>query len=289
MGVLLAPAGDSQRASTEPSSRSADALFQAFPLYFIENRGQVEEPVGFYLEGREASVYFTPGGVTYALTGQGAVKATAPSAHEISHSAARSGAVSRWAVKLDFVGADGTVIPEGGAKTPAVISYFKGPAGTNQTGLATFREVTYRNLWPGIDLTYSGTVNRLKYQFVVHPGADVTKIRLAYRGADVELNAAGQLEVSSPLGDFRDDKPYVFQQRGGRQVAIPAAYALERADTSEQIAYSFALGDYDPSLPLVIDPSVLIYAGYIGDRGNDYCNRPGYGRGDSGSEGASPA
>ena len=109
MGVLLAPAGDSQRASTEPSSRSADALFQAFPLYFIENRGQVEEPVGFYLEGREASVYFTPGGVTYALTGQGAVKATAPSAHEISHSAARSGAVSRWAVKLDFVGADGTV------------------------------------------------------------------------------------------------------------------------------------------------------------------------------------
>ena len=165
------------------------------------------------------------------------------------------------------------VIPEGGAKTPAVISYFKGPAGTNQTGLATFREVTYRNLWPGIDLTYSGTVNRLKYQFVVHPGADVTKIRLAYRGADVELNAAGQLEVSSPLGDFRDDKPYVFQQRGGRQVAIPAAYALERADTSEQIAYSFALGDYDPSLPLVIDPSVLIYAGYIGgtsfDTGND--------------------
>ena len=50
-----------------------------------------------------------PGGVTYALTGQGAVRATAPSAHEISHSAARSGAVSRWAVKLDFVGADGTV------------------------------------------------------------------------------------------------------------------------------------------------------------------------------------
>ena len=171
------------------------------------------------------------------------------------------------------MGADGTVIPEGGAKTPAVISYFKGPAGTSQTGLATFREVTYRNLWPGIDLTYSGTVNRLKYQFVVHPGADATKIRLAYRGADVELNAAGQLEVSSPLGDFRDDKPYVFQQRGGRQVAIPAAYALERSDTSEPIAYSFALGDYDASLPLVIDPSVLIYAGYIGgtsfDTGND--------------------
>ena len=135
MGVLLAPAGDSQRASTEPSSRSADALFQAFPLYFIENRGQVEEPVGFYLEGREASVYFTPGGVTYALTGQGAVKATAPSAHEISHSAARSGAVSRWAVKLDFVGADGTCLspncpelPRGALQTLGVVRVWRTPA-----------------------------------------------------------------------------------------------------------------------------------------------------------------
>ena len=152
-------------------------------------------------------------------------------------------------------------------------SWFKGPAGTNQTGISTFSNVTYRNLWPGIDLTYSGTVNRLKYQFVVHPGADLTQIRLAYRGAAVVLNDAGQLEVSTPLGSFRDDKPYVFQQRDGRATPVPAAYQLERSDTSEHIAYSFELGDYDPSLPLIIDPSVLIYAGYIGgtsfDTGHD--------------------
>ena len=71
MGVLLAPADDLPRGSTEPGNRSADALFQAFPLYFIENRGQVEEPVGFYLEGREASGYFTPGGRDVCADGPG--------------------------------------------------------------------------------------------------------------------------------------------------------------------------------------------------------------------------
>jgi len=37
-------------------------------------------------------------------------------------------------------------------------------------------------LWPGIDLEYSGTVNRLKYTFMVKSGADPQQIKLAYRG-----------------------------------------------------------------------------------------------------------
>ncbi len=124
-----------------------------------------------------------------------------------------------------------------------------------------------------MDLIYSGTVNRLKYQFVVNPGADPAVIRLAYRGADVRLNGAGQLEVSTPVGGFRDDKPYVFQERGGRRVAIPAAYSVDAAASEERVRYGFALGEYDASRVLIIDPSVLIYAGYIGgtalDRGAD--------------------
>ena len=51
MGVLLDPAGDLPRASTDPGSRSADALFQAFPLYFIENRGQVGAGLVFIWRG----------------------------------------------------------------------------------------------------------------------------------------------------------------------------------------------------------------------------------------------
>ena len=260
-------------AAGRESGVASGAVFSDFPLYFIENRGQMDEQVSYYLAGRETSVYFTPRGVTYALTGRAGQHSEA-GGHAVSHAEAGVAApLTRWAVKLDFLGADGTVVLEGGSRTPAVVSYFKGPAGTNQTGISTFSKVTYRNLWPGIDLTYSGTVNRLKYQFVVHPGADLTQIRLAYRGAAVVLNDAGQLEVSTPLGSFRDDKPYVFQQRDGRATPVPAAYQLERSDTSEHIAYSFELGDYDAGLPLIIDPSVLIYAGYIGgtsfDTGHD--------------------
>jgi hypothetical protein len=62
-----------------------------------------------------------------------------------------------WVVKLDFVGADPAVQPVGRDQTDALISYFRGPHEEWQTGLRTYARVIYQDLWPGIDLHYSGT------------------------------------------------------------------------------------------------------------------------------------
>src|SRR5204863_475129 len=49
-----------------------------------------------------------------------------------------------------------------------------------------------------------------------------------------------------------------------QRVPVEVAYALDGAGT-----YGFHLGAYDPTRPLVIDPTVLIYAGFLGGGGND--------------------
>jgi len=43
---------------------------QEMPLLFIENRGQADPRVAYYVQGRDAALYFTATGVTYALAGQ---------------------------------------------------------------------------------------------------------------------------------------------------------------------------------------------------------------------------
>ena len=70
-----------------------------------------------------------------------------------------------------------------------VVSYFRGRPEEWHTGLRTFQRIVYPDLWPGIDLAYTGAggagaTSALKYEFVVHPGADPGRIRLAYRGAE---------------------------------------------------------------------------------------------------------
>lgn len=240
-------------------------------LHFIEGRGPAGAASGYHVEGRDKAVRFAADGITFVLTG-------APERPSVSRDPgrpdARPGAPEaprpRWAVKLDFEGARAGAAPEGKDPTGAVVSYFTGPREQWRTGLPTYAAVVYRDLWPGIDLEISGTARALKYQLVVAPGADPAQIRLTYRGASaVRLTADGQIEVSTPLGGFTDDAPLSFQDTPEGRVEVASAYAFEAAAPDGAQTYGFRLGAYDPTLPLVLDPAVLIYCGFIGGSGGD--------------------
>jgi uncharacterized protein (TIGR03437 family) len=250
------------------------------PLYFIENRGQLDSQVAYYIQGGDKSIYFTGSGLTFALTGnEESESSSQPLVHPASYREAGFSMdpgpqrqAQRWVVKLDFVDANSNVQPEGQEPTAAVISYFKGPRQEWATGLPTCTSLVYRDLWPGIDLVYTGTGSRLKYTFLVQPGADPDLIKLAYSGAtNVRINDDGQLEVITPVESFAEDKPYVYQEVDGQRVEVAAAYSME-GEASEGAKFGFRIGGYDRQEVLVLDPVVLLYAGYIG--GSDKTDNP---------------
>ncbi len=256
----VAPRRSSEGLPAGPRRQVVEALGK-LPLYFVENRGQLDARVAYYIQGRDKAVYFTAAGVTFALT-----DAPAPRALRASWSGPAASSAQRWAVKLDFVGANPEARPVAEDPTPAVISYFKGSREEWKAGLRTYSRLVYADLWPGIDLVYSGTSSKLKYTFVVKPGASPEQIRLVYRGVTgLKTTSGGELEVTTPVASFRDEKPYAWQEAGAGQVPVAASYALE-AGARE---YGFRVGDYDRSRPLILDPAVLVYAGYIGGSGDD--------------------
>ena len=231
------------------------------PLYFVENKGQVDPRVAYYVQGKDKIIYFTPGGLTLVLREnvrdklQVAALSAGAAAAESSEGELSPLSPRRLAVKLEFVGADLRVRPQGEEPTSALISYFVGPEAEWKTGLRTYRRLVYHDLWPGIDLVYSGTVQRLKYMFVVNPGADPNRIKLRYRGADsVALTDDGRLEIQTSLGGFQDDKPSAYQEVKGSAVDVSVGYGIQPQADSDSYQYGFRLGSYDAALPLIIDP-----------------------------------
>ena len=276
------------------SSRLASSVqLGAMPLYFIENRGQLDDEVAYYVQGRDNLVAFTSRGVTFNIAGPSKAEEIHRPGVQVQQSNERGqssstgqvvgGAFGRsqttpfHALTIDFVEGNRGIEPFGKDSTPAVVSYFSGPRERWKTELKTFNKLVYPDLWPGIDLVYSGTVNRLKYTFLLKAGSDPEHIRLAYRGATaLRVTETGRLQVSTPVGDFYDEKPYVYQELNGKRQEVAASYVLaagvpstERSSPSTAYEYGFRLGDYDRSQPLVLDPAFLVYAGYIGGGGND--------------------
>jgi len=224
------------------------------PLQFIPNRGQSDDRVAFYVTGRDTSVYFASDGLTFDLGRDNS---------------------ARWAVKLDFVEPNEGVRPIGLETSGAVISYFKGRPKDWRTGLPACARIIYRELWPGIDVIYSGTYDRMKYEFVVRPGADPSRIRLAYRGASrVAATSEGRIAVETPAGSFQDDIPVAYQETADGRIDVPVAYSFDDAAADGQIqggavGYGFRVGAYDRSQALIIDPDLLVYCGFVGGAGAD--------------------
>jgi hypothetical protein len=282
LGTML-PAAASQK----PSSPSGSVLqtrpdFGRMPVHFIPNRGQIDGQAEYYLQGKDKTIFFSPEGLTFVMSGIRPDSGAMPG-RPVDPAAARE---SRWVVKLDFLGARPGVKPVGTDETGTAISYFHGAPGEWKTGLPAYSRILYSNIWPGIDLAYTGTQDKLKYEFVVRPGADPSMIRLVYRGASaVSVDKDGRLAVSTPAGGFEDGMPVAYQDKAGARVSVAMGYELlndsgsgkDTAGPTGQgeaaVAYGFAVGDYDRTLPLVLDPVILVYCGFIGGPGFDY----GYG------------
>ena len=65
------------------------------------------------------------------------------------------------------------------------------------------------------------------------------------------------------LGGFSDDVPVAYQDKNGERTPIRLAYELDASEAGKSV-YGFEVGAYEPSLPLVLDPALLIYSGFLG-------------------------
>ena len=229
----------------------------SLPVAFVPNRGQMDPRVSFSLTRPGASLFFTSRGVTFLLS----------NGNERSVGAASP---RRWVIREHFVGANPGVIPTGVRPNSERVSYFEGPESQWRTGIRAFEQLVYHDLWPGIDLAYSGADGRLKYTFLVHSGADPAKISLAYQGiTSLSIDRSGRLRIGTPAGRLVEDRPYAYQIVGDHRVTVSSAFAAGPSSGR----YSFSVGRYDASRTLVIDPAVYRYSGYIGGSGSDKAYR----------------
>ena len=245
-----------------PPHKAAERGFGKLPLYFVENRGQFAPDVAFHVEGARQDIRFRDQGITYILP-----EATpSPKLVPVGLSSAPRDQTRR--VDLRFVDANPEAHLLGRFKTGASFHYYLGGRDQWKEDVPAYREVAYSDLWPGIDLVYSTAPGELKATFTVRPGADPRQIRLTYDGAEISLLPDGALKVETPAGSFDDAAPVAFQEIAGTRNAVHASYDLSRA-RGPATAYGFRLGAYDRNRPLTIDPSVVVYAGYLGGFRND--------------------
>lgn len=221
------------------------------PLTFEANAGQFDEEVRFVARGRGYTAFFTDAGATITLQ-----QPTRPG--QITGD--RPGSVLR----ISFEQAQPRV-PSGLKKSPGVANYLIGnDSSLWHTNVPMFDSIRYENARPGVDLVYyGGAAGVLECDLIVAPGADASSLAMHIDGADrMESDAAGNLVLTTEAGALTMAAPATYQIIGGERRTVESGYARVDTDTVR-----FALGPYDESHAVVIDPQ-LIYGTYMGGSGN---------------------
>ncbi|MEM6263797.1 MAG: PKD domain-containing protein [Bacteroidota bacterium] len=230
-------------------------------LRFIENKGQWEKEIQYAVQLNGGNILFGKTGIAYIFTQE--------PEHQhphVGHQHEVDTILNGHIIKVLFKGANEKVRLVPSVKYPEYHNYFIGNDPSKWAGgVGMYGYLTYRDLYPGIDLRVYGDGDKMKYDFVVAPGADPSLIELLYEGADRLQIKSGELVVHTSVRTMKEAPPYAYQEDiNGKRSEVPSAYSLR----ANKVSYRLPNG-YDRTKALIIDPT-LEFSTYTGSRADNW-------------------
>ena len=140
------------------------------------------------------------------------------------------------------------------------------------TNVRHFKTVTYKNIYPGIDIEFNIDRERVyKYNFIIHPGADVDDIRLSFKGMNSVSLMNEHLVFGTRFGNVEELIPESYYLADGSRVDAD----VEFKKVSDEI-YNFSVNKSIPENEmLIIDPTqIRLWATYYGGTSGEYGGFP---------------
>jgi hypothetical protein len=265
LGVSLIRESKLGHASSAPSLTPKARVLENFgklPLAFEENRGQADNATDFITRSGNFQVMLDSAGATFLMPGP--VSGSIPMKHAGPPSMGAP-QVKFSKLRMNLAGASSASHGQAQDRFPGVVNYYRGKDPAQwRTNLPTYRRVKYSGVYPGIDLAYHGDRGKFEFDFDVAPGADPNRIALTFDSdSNVELLADGTAQLKTSGGEINLKRPLAYQQIGGARHDVAASYTIRKSSGTEKAEVAIALGSYDRSKPLTIDP-LLVFSTFFG-------------------------
>ena len=242
-------------------------------IEFIENKGQWDKHVKFRSEVPAGSFFIRNGGFTVLQHNKEDLKQVLENMHghgnangqeNDQNKRTRPLVLHSHSYAVDFAGASDKIelIPDKPLNT--YNNYFIGddPSGW-ASNCKIYQGVTAKNIYPGVDVRFYTDKGNMKYDIIIKPGADASKIVLRYSGADDLQVRDKQLVIKTSVGDVKEMDPYTYQYENNQRKHISVKYVL----IGKEIR--FDVKNYNRNETLIIDPT-LIFSSFTGSTGDNW-------------------
>ncbi len=218
------------------SHSDATSRLHRLPMAFLENRGQWPAPYRFLARRGPMSIGLRETGVDLRLVRRD-----------------EGGAYRTVSVPIEF-----EACAENAAIRPERVAagrynFFVGSDPERwRTGVRGFREVTYPELYEGVDLRWREGAGTIEYDLICRAGSDLAQVRFRCAGIEgLEIDRDGSLLLKTAWGPVRQKPPTSwYESRNGDRHSV--AVRFRKIDEER---YGFAVADLR-DLRLVVDPGL---------------------------------
>ncbi len=242
-------------------------------LQFIENKGQWNKDVDYKSDIQNGSVFLQRTGFMVLQHNAKDMEALTEQMHGNNNTSNVVNIQSRTvpgntnnkpitirshAYKVNFVKASGNVELHPDKVLPTYNNYFIGNDTSKWKGFCKiYQGVTYKNIYPNIDVRYYTDQGTLKYDLIVNPGGNVNDIALQFEGVDKLSIKNKELIIGTSLGEMKELYPYTYQLADKGRQTLDCKYVVVNN------IVRFKVTGYDKNATLVIDPT-LIFCSFVG-------------------------
>ncbi len=251
-----------------PNAESFNSRLATVPLLFTENKGQVADKAGnprpdilFTAHSAGIKIYLTATGIHYQFEKTILPEGYEPDERKVKDREKQEALRKQIATQtsrftLSLKGANPTLHIRKEVQNAYTENFYL--ANCAVTGVHTYERLVYENVYPGIDWVIYSRNQHLEHDFIVHPGANPSLIKLKVTDAKANIVTGGRLVMTTELGEVKEAAPVSYCD--GEKVST----AFRRAADGN---ISFAIETWNKSKDLKIDPSVT-WATYYG--GNNW-------------------
>ena len=236
-------------------------------MQFVQNKGQWNEKVNYRGDFKTGSFFLEKNGFTVLIHNADDVKKMGAARHggniKVQNISTKDSLHSH-SYNVSFKGSNinPTLLPE--KIQPSYNNYFIGNEKSKWAGdCKIYTAITYKNIYPNIDVRYYSTADKLKYDFIVHPGGNPAMIALQYEGADFLTTKNNELIIGTSIGEVKELAPYSYQTGEAGSTNINTKYIVKNNTVT------FKIENYNSKQTLVIDPQ-LIFSSFTGSTADNW-------------------
>ena len=251
------------------------SLGHAQYLEFVENKGQWNDHVRYMANMNGGALFIQANGYRVLLNNPKDVTAIADRVHPhtkdtlhpvryFDGSPNEDLVLHSQAYEVKFLNTQKPGSFKGEKPSRQYYNYFLGNDSSKWTsGCKPYQSLTVENLYPGIDIHYYSDHGNLKYDLLVHPGADLSQLALQFTGLEKLSLQNGSLVLKLSFDEVKELQPYSYQLVDGQKKAVPTSYVLEGNTVK------LKTDRYDRNNTLVIDPSV-VFSSFTGSTADNW-------------------